>query len=166
MYRLYGGGYVLKAFSVVGVGGTFDHLHEGHKLLIKTAYDLGNTVHIGITSEKMIKYKRYQEQMQSYDDRLYGILNFTEKLPNYKDTKLVISEINNPYEIDDEIVALIVSEETYENALKIRKINHHDFFIIVIPTLMDDDKKISSTDIREFIKWNTQLNSVLNLKNQ
>ncbi|KAA6407514.1 MAG: hypothetical protein FRX48_08757 [Lasallia pustulata] len=79
----------------VAVGGTFDHLHPGHKLLLSmTALTLEpedphkpsreRTMIIGITGDELLTNKKHADQMQSWDDRqqavreyLSAILDFT-----------------------------------------------------------------------------------------
>lgn len=79
----------------VAVGGTFDHLHAGHKLLLTmTALAIEpedphgpsheKTIIIGITGDELLTNKKHAEQMQIWDDRqrevrefLSAILDFT-----------------------------------------------------------------------------------------
>ena len=39
--------------TVSAVAGTFDVLHEGHKALIRRAFEVGDKVFIGMTSDRM-----------------------------------------------------------------------------------------------------------------
>lgn len=46
-----------KLFKRVAVGGTFDRLHDGHKMLLKAAADhCTNTLIIGITGNNYVNY--------------------------------------------------------------------------------------------------------------
>ncbi|GAG97631.1 unnamed protein product, partial [marine sediment metagenome] len=40
------------------MGGTFDHLHEGHKFLLKTALSISEYVEIGLTTQKLLEKKK------------------------------------------------------------------------------------------------------------
>ncbi|KAK5130782.1 hypothetical protein LTR08_001672 [Meristemomyces frigidus] len=83
----------------VAVGGTFDHLHIGHKLLLTmTVFAVdglpsGATSHersatIGITGDQLLQKKKHAEVLESWDERqqavqtyLDSILNFTAQPP-------------------------------------------------------------------------------------
>ena len=73
----------------VAVGGTFDHLHAGHKLLLTmTALLLQVTpasgseadlcLTIGITGDELLKNKRYVEQLEDWDRRQKSVQCFLE----------------------------------------------------------------------------------------
>ncbi|RFU34019.1 hypothetical protein B7463_g2270, partial [Scytalidium lignicola] len=71
---------------VVAVGGTFDHIHAGHKLLLTaTALMLqplsseNNTPRrliVGITGDELLKNKKYAEYLQSWKARQEDVVNF------------------------------------------------------------------------------------------
>ena len=67
----------------VAVGGTFDHLHAGHKLLLTmTALVLDSEpsqvwcMTVGITGDKLLVNKRYREELQDFEQRLHAIRHF------------------------------------------------------------------------------------------
>ncbi|ESZ99206.1 hypothetical protein SBOR_0413 [Sclerotinia borealis F-4128] len=80
---------------VVAVGGTFDHLHAGHKLLLTATalllqpaaglQDPPRRLIVGITGDELLKKKKYAEYLQSWEERqsdvvefLISILSFTQ----------------------------------------------------------------------------------------
>lgn len=87
-------------FENVAVGGTFDHLHAGHKLLLTVTALLLNdpdqrhassdrSITIGITGDKLLQKKKFVDQMQDWDERqravesfLLGILEL--RLPTFR----------------------------------------------------------------------------------
>jgi len=137
------------------MGGTFDHLHEGHKLLIKTALSISNKVIIGLTTQDLLKNKIYASKIEEYEIRERNIKNFVCSFTDLKRVEII--ELNEPYGPpinEPEYEGLIVSQETYPVALKMNEIREEKGFnpmiIIVIPILKDRNKKrISSTSIRE-----------------
>ncbi|KAI1404361.1 hypothetical protein F4819DRAFT_139439 [Hypoxylon fuscum] len=72
--------------SVVCLGGTFDNLHPGHKLLLTAAVLLLKVPEkgtsdpcqfvIGITGDELLKRKKYVEFVQSWDERVANTIEF------------------------------------------------------------------------------------------
>jgi phosphopantetheine adenylyltransferase len=75
-----------KVHRVVAVGGTFDHLHAGHKLLLtatalmlqpsSTEAPLDRRLIVGITGDELLKNKKYAEQLEDWDQREQAVINF------------------------------------------------------------------------------------------
>lgn len=81
------GGHESQRHYSVAVGGTFDHLHAGHKLLITmTALVLEpdshtdprerRTLTIGITGDTLLKNKQYAEVLEDWNQRQQGVRDF------------------------------------------------------------------------------------------
>jgi pantetheine-phosphate adenylyltransferase len=145
---------VIQILNKVGMGGTFDHLHEGHKYLISTALSVSKNVVIGLTSESLLKKKKYFSKMQSYDEREKAIISYISKISDI--SRVEIIKLEDPYGPpihEKEYEGIIVSQETYQNALLINKMRESNGFkpmiIIVVPILKNtNNEKISSTAIR------------------
>ena len=137
----------------VCIGGTFDIIHKGHKLLISKAFEIANengSVFIGITSDNLIKNKK---ETKSFNSRKKSVKEFLEK----KETldKVIIKKINDKFgpTVDEDFDAIIVSPETVKTAEEINKFRKikgkKPIKIVKIPfVLADDGKRISSTRIR------------------
>jgi pantetheine-phosphate adenylyltransferase len=139
------------------LGGTFDHLHEGHKFLLKTALSLSEYVEIGLTTQKLLENKQYSSKLENYSVRKENINKFIRSFSDLK--RINIVEIKDwadmsKYAQDPQYEGLIVSQETYGNALKLNegreKKGLEPLILIVIPIMKDiNNNKISSTSIRE-----------------
>lgn len=137
------------------MGGTFDHLHQGHKYLIQTGLAFAKQLVIGLTSDDTLKSKKYASKIESYHVRKLNLENYITDITSLE--RVEITELKDPYgppihEPDYE--GIIVSQETYEGALKINEIRTEKGFkpllIIVIPMIKDKNNDIiSSTAIRE-----------------
>ncbi|KAH8594734.1 pantetheine-phosphate adenylyltransferase family protein-like protein [Bisporella sp. PMI_857] len=72
--------------SVVAVGGTFDHIHAGHKLLLTATALLLQPTHqdspeprrliVGITGDELLKGKKYAEYLNSWKQRQEDVIDF------------------------------------------------------------------------------------------
>jgi pantetheine-phosphate adenylyltransferase len=137
------------------MGGTFDHLHQGHKYLIQTGLAFAKQLVIGLTSDETLKSKKYASKIESYHVRKRNLENYITDITSLERVEII--ELKDPYgppihEPDYE--GIIVSQETYEGALKINEIRTEKGFkpllIIVIPMMKDKNNDIiSSTAIRE-----------------
>ena len=143
----------------MGLGGTFDHLHEGHKYLLKIALSISEFVEIGLTSQDLLKNKQYFSKLENYQARKNNLNDYINSFADLNRVNIV--EISNwsemdKYAQDPEYDGLIVSQETYDNALKLNenrvKKGLEPLVLIVIPLLKDEkNNKISSISIREKI---------------
>ncbi|MHA1728790.1 MAG: pantetheine-phosphate adenylyltransferase [Promethearchaeota archaeon] len=146
-------------YNLCGLGGTFDKLHDGHRLLLRTAFKFGKSVVIGLTAEEMLKNKELKDKIESYKVRKKNILNYVKKLdPEYLNRCYIVPLRNSSGSAatDENIDVHISSEETIMEALKINKMREErglkKMILVVIPIVRDKNgEKISSTKIRRQI---------------
>ncbi|MBY9002975.1 MAG: pantetheine-phosphate adenylyltransferase [Candidatus Lokiarchaeota archaeon] len=145
---------VPKILNKIGMGGTFDHLHDGHKSLIMIALSLSEKVVIGLTSDKLLTKKKFRSKIENYQKRLECLKSYISETTDL--SRVEIIKLEDPYGPpihEAEYEGIIVSQETYEGALKINQIReekgYKPLIIVVIPLILDNNKKkISSTSIR------------------
>ena len=61
-----------STFARLSVGGTFDRMHAGHRLLLATSSACAppeGVVFVGVTGDKLLVNKRHRQLVQAYDDR-------------------------------------------------------------------------------------------------
>ncbi len=145
----------MKKFRKVAVGGTFDELHKGHRILLLKAFDLGNCVLIGLCSDQFVRRLGKPHSTASYNERLKELQSFLNKLGVTERSEIV--SLNDPFgpTITDKCIeAVVVSEETRTNAEKINnermKKGLKSLKIISINMVPSEDcSPISTTRIRK-----------------
>ena len=150
-------------FKLCGCGGTFDHLniHDGHKLLLKTCFNLAEHVAIGLVTDDFIKkaQKQYIDFIEPYEIRKTNIIEYIKTLnPDYP-SRCTIIPLNDPFGpaiTDPNIEIHVSSEETYHVAMNINELRAKNgvprMIIVIIPLVLGEDgTRISSTKIRKKI---------------
>jgi pantetheine-phosphate adenylyltransferase len=143
-----------KQFKKVAVGGTFDELHKGHRALLSKAFEVGEYVLIGLTSDEFVAKMNKPHKTAPYDERLAGLTCFLEK-SGFKN-RFEISPLYTSYGLTlnkDGLDALVVSQETVKVGEKINKKRAEAglplLSIIEIDLVPAENKKpISTTRIR------------------
>lgn len=95
--------------NVVAVGGTFDHLHAGHKLLLTatalllqpstSSLDVERRLVIGITGDQLLQNKKYAEYLQSWKQRQENVTDFLTSILFFaqpEKQELEIQSLDNP----------------------------------------------------------------------
>jgi cytidyltransferase-like protein len=67
------------SFEVVALGGTFDHLHAGHKILLTMASSLATRkVIVGVSDDELLGKKQYREWLEGIKERIEQVERFLE----------------------------------------------------------------------------------------
>jgi pantetheine-phosphate adenylyltransferase len=113
-----------RKFKIVAVGGTFDEFHKGHRTLLMKAFEIGEKVLIGLSSdefaEKLIRDKKHD--IACYEKRLAELKEFLKK-HGFLGRAEIIS-LNDAYGVTLSqgcLDALVVSRETEYMAQEINK---------------------------------------------
>ena len=133
---------------IAAVAGTFNILHDGHKALLKRAFEVGDEVRIGITSDRMASQGR--DSFVSSHIRRKELESFLKGMSNYSITE--IDDIYGPRDMMDDVDVLVVSEETMENGNVLneerRSRGLKPMELSVVPLVKSDSgEKISASSI-------------------
>lgn len=140
-------------YEAIAVGGTFDHVHKGHRALISRAFEKGRKVYVGVTSDEFLRASG-KKVSRDYTERRARLISYIDsRYPgrDYEVTKLEKSF--GPGMFTSGIEAIAVSTETAPRVAAAnearRKLGLTDLKIEIVPMVMAEDKdRISSTRIR------------------
>jgi len=145
----------MKKLETVAVGGTFDEFHKGHQALLKKAFEVGNRVFIGVSSDDLVKTWGKPHKVSTYEKRLedlksflrrQGVLDRAEILPLHDEYGVTVSS--------ESLDGLVVSPETEARAYEINEKRRAKGLkplkiIIIEMVLAENSVSISTTRIRQ-----------------
>lgn len=130
------------------VAGTFDLIHDGHKALIRRAFEVGDRVLVGITSDEMASESR--SVSIPLEIRRRELCRYLDTLGSYE--LFTIDDIYGPPDRMDAVDILVVSEESLPNGRLLNEMRESrgvpKLELSVVPLLRaDDGTKISASAI-------------------
>jgi pantetheine-phosphate adenylyltransferase len=145
----------MKKYNKVAAGGTFDEFHRGHKILLNKAFEIGEKVIIGLSSDEFVSKMGKVHKTASYAERLKDLGVFLKKSGLAEKAEIV--PLNDPYGLTisgKDLDALVVSKETESIANKINKIRAQAGLaplkiVTVHMVLAENSSPISTTRIRK-----------------
>ncbi len=111
-----------RQFNVVAVGGTFDELHKGHKVILLKSFEVGERVMIGLCSDKLVEGFSKPHITASYKARLGELRAFLSERGLLERADIV--PLKDPFGITlskGRVEALVVSRETERVGIKINE---------------------------------------------
>jgi pantetheine-phosphate adenylyltransferase len=144
----------MRQFKKVAVGGTFDQLHRGHKALLDKAFDVGQKVIIGLTSDSFVTKMSKPHKTASYAERYKELEDYLTN--NNLIERAEIVSLNDAYGLTisgQTLEAIVVSQETEKTAEAINQkrqsAGHTPLKIVTVHMIPADNKyPISTTRIR------------------
>ncbi|XP_011308959.1 bifunctional coenzyme A synthase [Fopius arisanus] len=120
-----GGGEELeKVWDRVVLGGTFDRLHNGHKILLSEAVlRCREKLTVGVTDETMIQGKILWELIEPCEKRIEAVKEFLQDIDDSISYDVVpISDIYGPTRSEENLDLIVVSEETKRGGQKVNEL--------------------------------------------
>jgi len=143
------------------VGGTFDRLHAGHRLLLAAAalaVREGGTLYLGVSADALLEGKAHRDLIQGYAERAAAAEAFVRAV--HPGVQVAAGPLENPREPPlaatlREMEALVVSRETTAGADWIQGVRRDLGFaplrVLVVGLVGGggEGTKLSSTALRE-----------------
>jgi cytidyltransferase-like protein len=143
-----------RMFKIIGVGGTFDRLHRGHRALLLKAFELGDFVWIGLCTDAFARKIRKTREIGSYEERMKELNCFLAKMGFHDRSKIIpLADAFGPAVSSKEQEAIVVSRETEAGAHEINKVRRRNGLpplevVIIDMVPAENHVSISTTRIR------------------
>ncbi|MBN1678569.1 MAG: inosine/xanthosine triphosphatase [Candidatus Thermoplasmatota archaeon] len=130
----------------VGVGGTFNVLHKGHELLFETAFTVGDSVEVGLTSDELAKSIK-SVPVAPYFQRKKNLAKYLARFGKPFDI-VMISDSVGTAATSETLDAIVVSPETRSQADRINELRRRNGLkplkVFPIKEVRADDSRLIS----------------------
>lgn len=150
-----------QVYDSVVIGGTFDRLHSGHKILLSEAIlRCRKVLTVGVTDTPMLETKKLWELIEPCSIRMENVRNFLQEVePSLEYHIAPINDMFGPTKDDPTFQMIVVSSETVRGGDKVNEVRKanglkplqvHSVDLLEEDNKLDDDEedKISSSNIR------------------
>lgn len=117
-----------KTHENVVLGGTFDRLHAGHKILLSEAVlRCTRKLTVGVTDTSLLKSKLLWEMIEPCAVRMCSVEDFLRDIdPGLQYDIVPIYDPFGPTKEDPNMQLIVVSTETYKGGLKVNELRHEN----------------------------------------
>jgi len=137
------------------LGGTFDHFHLGHATLLATAFRVGRSVSIGVTTDRFVAAhgKPFSHRIQSYRVRRQRLLRWIARQYRGRTYRVVPLEDGFGRSVENGVDVLVLSADTLAGGRAVnaerRRLGRRSVPLEVVPVALADDlRPISSRRVR------------------
>ena len=145
----------MRPYGHAVLGGTFDHLHVGHAALLDTAFRVGRTVSIGLTTDRFLARspKPFGGRLQPFAVRRAILHRWLHRRYPDRTWRTVPLDDRFGRSVEDGVDVLVVSADTVAGGAAVneerRRRGRRELPIVVVPVVLADDLgPVSSRRIR------------------
>ncbi|XP_054545251.1 bifunctional coenzyme A synthase isoform X3 [Talpa occidentalis] len=151
----------VRGYQRGAVGGTFDRLHNAHKILLSVACILAQEqLVVGVADKDLLKSKLLPELLQPYAERVEHLSEFLVDIkPSLTFDIIPLLDPYGPAGSDPSLEFLVVSEETYRGGMAVNRFrlenDLEELALFQIQLLKDpnhkenEEDKVSSSSFRQ-----------------
>lgn len=151
----------VRGYSRGALGGTFDRLHNAHKVLLSVACILAQEqLVVGVADKDLLKSKLLPELLQPYAERVEHLSEFLVDIkPSLTFDIIPLLDPYGPAGSDPSLEFLVVSEETYRGGMAVNRFRLEngleELALYQIQLLKDlshkenEEDKVSSSSFRQ-----------------
>jgi pantetheine-phosphate adenylyltransferase len=153
--------YGPNIWDYVALGGTFDRLHNGHKMLLTTAVlHCSAKLRVGVATDELLAKKELGNLIEPLDQRISAVLGFLHRIcpPDLILDVLPIDEFTGGTASMRELQAIVATAETSKGVERINELRSQNGLpqlnVILVAYIqnsegLSSDVKLSSSKLRE-----------------
>lgn len=112
-----------RRHALAAVGGTFDVFHLGHRGLLSRAFDVGEHVLIGVTSDALAARLEKSHPVQPVSTRVNAVRRFLrQKGWTPRATISVLQDSFGPAAIREDLTAIVVTNDSLASARRLNEL--------------------------------------------
>uniref|UniRef100_A0AC35TPX4 CTP_transf_like domain-containing protein n=1 Tax=Rhabditophanes sp. KR3021 TaxID=114890 RepID=A0AC35TPX4_9BILA len=156
-----------KQFDAVVIGGTFDRIHNGHKVLIScAALQASKYLVTGVTKGEMNNKKILWELMEPFEARIRGVDDFLYDISVGIESRTeAITDAYGPSIVDQNLKLIVTSEDTRKGGeavnIKRKERNMSTLETYVIPLIEGADEILNESKLSSSAQRRSLLGSIL-----
>lgn len=145
----------MRRYGMAALGGTFDHLHVGHHALLASAFRVGRTVAVGVTTDEFVRDhpKPLAGRIQPFRVRRDVLRRWLRA--HYPRRRWKVTPLADPFgrSTDPAVDVLVVSADTIRGGRAVnrerKKLGRRPIPMVAVPLVLADDlEPVSSRRIR------------------
>ncbi|XP_024960391.1 phosphopantetheine adenylyltransferase-like [Cynara cardunculus var. scolymus] len=146
-----------NSYEAVVLGGTFDRLHDGHRLFLKAAVELArDRIVVGILDGPMLSKKQFAHLIMPIEQRRKTVEDYIKSIkPNLAVQVIHITDPYGPAIVDKDLEAIVVSQETLPGGSLVNKkraergLSQLKVEVVNLVSEESSGEKLSSTTLRK-----------------